>query len=107
MTRPIDANALLKRIDKENQENKISNGFAFFMKSYINDSPTLSTITYPSGLYQCFHCLHQSVIWDADFTFEDFGYDGDGLVHMCHCANCGAEIEYRVPINDGDECDET
>ena len=51
-----------------------------------------------SGLYQCFHCGHQSVIWDCDYDFEDMGYEGEGIVNCCHCTNCGAEIEYRVPI---------
>lgn len=54
-------------------------------------------------MYQCFHCLCNSVVWDADFDFEDFGYEGQGIVHICHCANCGAEIEYRVPIGDDDD----
>ena len=57
-------------------------------------------------MYECFHCGTMGVIWDNDFTFEDFGYDGEGLVHICHCANCGAEIEYRVPIYDEEETDE-
>lgn len=48
--------------------------------------------------YQCFHCGEQSVIWDNDFDFEDFEYEGEGIVHICHCTNCGAHIEYRVPI---------
>ena len=51
-------------------------------------------------MYECFHCLTKSVIWDSDFTFEDFGYEGEGLIQICHCANCGAEIEYRIPFND-------
>lgn len=59
--------------------------------------------TMSSGTYQCFHCLCNSVVWDADFDFEDFGYEGQGIVHICHCANCGAEIEYRVPIGDDDD----
>ena len=54
-------------------------------------------------MYQCFHCLTNSVIWDADFDFGDFGYEGEGIVHICHCTNCGAEIEYRIPIGDSDE----
>lgn len=29
-------------------------------------------------MYQCFHCLNNSVIWSGDFTFEDMGYDGEG-----------------------------
>lgn len=57
-------------------------------------------------MYQCFHCLSNSVIWDADFDFEDFGYEGQGIVHICHCTNCGAEIEYRVPISDDEDAEE-
>lgn len=51
-------------------------------------------------MYECFHCCTKSVVWDADFDFSDFGYEGEGIVHVCHCTNCGAEIEYRVPIPD-------
>ena len=47
-------------------------------------------------MYECFHCLSRSVIWDADFDFSDFGIDEPGLVHVCHCTNCGAEIEYYI-----------
>ena len=54
-------------------------------------------------MYQCLNCLHESVIWEADFDFEDFGYEGEGIVRICHCTNCGAEIEYRVPIGDSDD----
>lgn len=55
------------------------------------------------GNYECFHCCTRGVIWESDFDFEDFGYEGQGIVHICHCANCGAEIEYRVPIPDEEE----
>ena len=48
-------------------------------------------------MYQCFHCLYTTVVWDCDFDFSDLGYEGEGVVHVCHCTNCGAEIEYRVP----------
>lgn len=51
-------------------------------------------------MYECFHCCTRSVVWDADFDFSDFGYEGEGIVHICHCANCGAEIEYRVSCDD-------
>lgn len=47
---------------------------------------------------ECFHCGSKSVVWQNDFMFEDFGYEGEGIVHECHCNNCGADIEYRVPI---------
>ena len=58
-------------------------------------------------MYECFHCGQRAVIWDSDFTFEDFGYDGEGIVHCCHCANCGAEIEYRISLDDEDADTET
>ena len=48
----------------------------------------------------------KSVVWDADFNFEDFGYDGEGIVHTCHCCNCGAEIEYRVAIKEEEDNEE-
>lgn len=62
-------------------------------------------------MYECFHCLTRGVIWDADFNFEDFGYEYEidgkmitqGIVHMCHCVNCGREIEYRIAIPVDDE----
>ena len=54
-------------------------------------------------MFECFNCLTRSVIWDADFTFDDMGYDGDGVVHICHCSNCGAEIEYKVRFGEEKE----
>lgn len=53
-------------------------------------------------MYECFHCLTRSVVWDADFSFEDYGIEGEGLINHCHCTNCGAEIEYYVPITEDD-----
>lgn len=47
-------------------------------------------------MYECFNCLQKAVVWDCDYDFSDFGYEGEGIVHICHCSNCGAEIEYRV-----------
>lgn len=49
-------------------------------------------------MYECFHCGERSVIWQCDYMFEDFGYEGEGIVQVCHCTNCGADIEYRIPI---------
>ena len=47
-------------------------------------------------MYECFHCLHMSVIWGADFDYKDFGLDGEGVVHTLQCMNCGAEITYSA-----------
>lgn len=45
------------------------------------------------------------MIWDADFDFEDFGYDRPGIVQCCHCTNCGARITYEIPIFTEDDED--
>lgn len=54
-------------------------------------------------MYECFNCLKKCVIWDCDYDFEDYGLEGEGIVHVCHCGACGAEIEYRVPIKQEEE----
>lgn len=55
------------------------------------------------NVYECFHCGQRSVYWQNDFTFEDYGYEGEGIVHVCHCGNCGADIEYYVPYDNDDD----
>lgn len=47
-------------------------------------------------MFECFHCGARSVIWDSDFDFEDYGISGEGIVHACHCTNCGAQIIYLI-----------
>lgn len=51
-------------------------------------------------MFECFHCGERSVVWDNDFSFEDFCLEGEGIVHVCHCGNCGAYIQYQVPCDD-------
>lgn len=60
-------------------------------------------------MYECFHCGDFSVVWDSDFSFDDCGYEGDGIVQFLHCSNCGAEIEYRIRFDcgDNDDCEKT
>lgn len=57
-------------------------------------------------MYECFHCGARAVIWDADFSFEDYCLEGEGIVHHLHCANCGAEIEYFISCEDDEEEDD-
>lgn len=56
-------------------------------------------------MYQCFHCGHYAVIWQADFDFEDYGYDGGGIVQNCLCTNCGAKIEYRIAFPEQEDAE--
>ena len=53
--------------------------------------------------YQCFHCLHNTVYWQSDFTFEDYGMEGEGIVHVLKCGYCGADIEYYVPLKEEED----
>jgi hypothetical protein len=53
--------------------------------------------------YQCFHCGNNTVNWCGDFDFADYGYEGEGIIHTCHCSSCGADIEYYIPINNEEE----
>lgn len=51
----------------------------------------------------CIICGHE-LIWESDFSYEDCGYEGEGLVQFFHCPNCGAEIEVCSPeIGEEDE----
>ena len=47
-------------------------------------------------MFECFNCGNKSVIWDNDFSFDEMGYEGEGIVRLCHCCKRGAEIEYRI-----------
>lgn len=61
-------------------------------------------------MYECFHCGAKTVIWDGDFSFEDYGLEGNGVVNVCHCTNCGAVITYEVAFeedNNGTDTDES
>ena len=57
-------------------------------------------------MYQCFHCLQNTVCWECDYDYEDYGYEGEGIVQICHCSNCGAEIEYRIPLKNEEDNEE-
>lgn len=58
--------------------------------------------------YSCFHCGRNSVVWDSDYNLDEY-YDDDsldGVVHVLHCVNCGAKIEYRVEEEEYGDYDE-
>ena len=49
----------------------------------------------------CFFCKG-SVMWKSDFTFDEFGAEGDGIVHVCECSKCGAEYVVYESIEEGE-----
>ena len=56
-------------------------------------------------MFECMHCLSRSVVWECDYSFEDYGLEGEGIIHECHCSNCGADITYYIPVG-GEEGDD-
>ena len=48
-------------------------------------------------MFECFNCGEKAVLWMNDWSFEDYGMEGEGLIHVLRCTNCGARITYEVP----------
>ena len=77
-----------------------------FITAYIHKKRREKLVPpYPRG-YECFHCGQYAVHWSGDFDFSDYGEEGEGIIHECHCSNCGADVTYRVPIDNGEESED-
>ena len=46
---------------------------------------------------KCWHCKHE-VIWGGAHDFEDYDYEGEGIVSNFHCPNFDDEYECRYPV---------
>ena len=53
-------------------------------------------------MYECMNCMNRTLVWDNDFSFEDYCMEGEGIVHVYHCTTCGAEVEMYTR-EDGEE----
>ena len=62
------------------------------LKSKLNKK---KNITYGYGT--CGMC-GGALIWQSDYDFEDFGYEGKGIVSVATCSKCGAEVETRLEM---------
>jgi len=40
----------------------------------------------------CWHC-NNKLIWGADFTYEDYQLEGEGIVSTLNCSKCNAHVE--------------
>jgi hypothetical protein len=53
----------------------------------------------------CWICNHQ-LIWGGDHDFDDFGYDGEGIVSNFSCPECRAFVlVYSSNPGEGEEKD--
>lgn len=41
----------------------------------------------------CWFC-NSTLIWNNDFSFEDYEIEGDGIIAVLTCTNCGATAEF-------------
>lgn len=102
----IDKEKVLKELREKKQifgdEYGITGGLSV-AQTIIYDQPEIEAVEVTSGMYECFHCCTRSLVWQCDFSFEDFGYAGEGIVQVLRCTNCGAEVEYRISLEDDDE----
>jgi len=51
---------------------------------------------------ECWFCT-EAMIWQSDFTYEDFGREGEGIVAILCCSKCNAIAEFS--LGDTDEND--
>lgn len=54
-------------------------------------------------MFECANCGSRSVYWQVDYSFEDVGSPGEGIVQIFECDNCGAHIEYWIDLNPEEE----
>jgi dUTP pyrophosphatase len=47
-------------------------------------------------LSKCPICIEGTLIWQNDFTFEDYCLDGEGLVSVWCCSECEALVEIKI-----------
>ena len=48
----------------------------------------------------CYNCGSDKVIWQNDWDFDDLQYEGNGIISLYTCGECGAEIEVSVSIDE-------
>jgi hypothetical protein len=47
----------------------------------------------------CWFC-GSKMIWGADFSFEDYGSEGESIIANLSCPNCGATAEFYLKIKE-------
>lgn len=52
---------------------------------------------------KCFNCGHNTVVWQNDFSYEDYDLEGEGIVHVLYCTHCHSDITYYTPLDEEEE----
>lgn len=50
---------------------------------------------------KCWHC-NSELIWNNDFSYEDYGLENDGIVSVLTCSNedCSAYVEAYLDLGE-------
>ena len=48
---------------------------------------------------KCWFC-NSELIWSSDFSFEDYGLEGDGIVANLSCSGCNATFEGYLELEE-------
>lgn len=58
-------------------------------------------------MFECLNCGEKALLWDCDYSYDDYELEGDGIVREFHCTKCRAEITLYIPLDDPEEEDVT
>lgn len=47
----------------------------------------------------CWHCSSE-LIWNSDFSYEDYGLEGEGIISVLSCGCCNAMVEVYLPLDE-------
>ena len=98
--RLIDADALKLYIDKEVEEDKVLDGWAFFFKTYLDDAPTID-MAGPQGewlLLEPRYSIEQKVYWNKEQALADT--KGNGALEKRKCSCCGYTKQFSGYMKD-------
>lgn len=51
---------------------------------------------------RCWFCRGK-LIWNNDFSFEDYNLEGEGIVTVLSCSECNATFEGYLSLEDDEE----
>ena len=48
-------------------------------------------------MVSCYNCGTEMIL-ESDFDFEDFNYEGEGVISCFSCSKCGTYAEFTIPF---------
>lgn len=48
---------------------------------------------------RCWHC-GERMVWQSDFSFEDYGLEGEGIVAVLICSSCNTRADFYTSFDE-------